>query len=506
MKTTKLLMLLLLSLFLISCKKVLPSEEEVSFNTYPVKKIFAWLESEKAKVGGDSARLVDLLKENLLTEEILVEKLSNSQLMLILPLKKDFKTTNITELPTYKQLILTVIDHVIVSGNIVEVIPKGEAGKPQVKLSGLFNKQAAGFNGIVSNLSIVGRFTSEDVYKDGKLYSTTQLISKARAKKSSDTIHISTFAMSLVTCLDWYIITTTYNSDGSVHSVTYEYIGTSCTGEVPCEFNRVITNTRSYFRSCGGGTGGGSGGGGGGTTDCAGVINGTAVDDPNCGCIGGITGFADCDAYNLARTDPEEFEFLTAAAINLTQLFNCFINIQNLGASYTLKLCSDIPVNNKPDWLIDENYNSGHTFLTLTKTNGSNSVSQSFGFYPQHHKISISNLPGPSEMRDNGLHEYDASIEITLSQSNFTWLIGAAQALAGTAYDLNNFNCTDYALQLFNAVSPNPIIVPDWYGPITNHNFGRTPNGLYKKLTQMTSNPNVSIGNKDAPTGNGLCY
>ena len=51
------------------------------------------------------------------------------------------------------------------------------------------------------------------------------------------------------------------------------------------------------------------------------------------------------------------------------------------GAVYSAKLCVDIPVNNDPLALLDGT-TPGHAFITVTKTNGSQSATLSFGFYP----------------------------------------------------------------------------------------------------------------------------
>lgn len=80
-------------------------------------------------------------------------------------------------------------------------------------------------------------------------------------------------------------------------------------------------------------------------------------------------------------------------------------------------------------------------------------------------------------------------------------------------YDLNDFNCTDFALNILNFIRPsnNKIIVPDWIGnTIDHHNYGTTPNGLYIALKQMKDNNsseagNIEIGTFHAPISYGPC-
>jgi hypothetical protein len=53
-------------------------------------------------------------------------------------------------------------------------------------------------------------------------------------------------------CIDWYLVTTYYNADGSSES-TWHYISTTCN----CEQTRIAAGGRSYRLNCSGGGGGG---------------------------------------------------------------------------------------------------------------------------------------------------------------------------------------------------------------------------------------------------------
>ena len=97
-----------------------------------------------------------------------------------------------------------------------------------------------------------------------------------------------------------------------------------------------------------------------------------------------------------------------------------------------------------------------------------------------------------------------------ISQADFQTLENIAETLANSMkYDLNDYNCTNYALDVFNSIEPlnSQIVVPDWIGPYTGINYGTTPNGLWKVLGQMKSNgnSNVDMGVMDAPTSSGPC-
>lgn len=203
--------------------------------------------------------------------------------------------------------------------------------------------------------------------------------------------------------------------------------------------------------------------------------------------------------------------------INLQKYLNCFNNIPDAGATYSIKLYADLPDNSNPD-RIASGVTPGHAFITLTKTNGSSNVSQTFGFYPVSGPLSIFNVPVDSKIVDDGKtrHEFNASITMNLSQISFNTIKNdLAPMLAGNDYDLDGYNCTDFALQLFNYGRPSTdkIVVPDTFIQDFNgyyQNFGTTPNGLYKKLKEMKNlggpqAANIQIGTFQAPNSYGAC-
>lgn len=208
--------------------------------------------------------------------------------------------------------------------------------------------------------------------------------------------------------------------------------------------------------------------------------------------------------------------------IDLDDYFKCFDNISNNGASYNIKLYADIPVNNKPQFLTS-GVTPGHAFITLTKANGIESVSQTFGFYPKSTWASVAFAPVESCIVDNGAfgkeHEFNASINMDISDANFESLLILAKSYANMDYDLNDYNCTDFALQCFNYSRPgNEIIIPDLIlpngSPIApvpaNYDFGQTPNVLYTTLKSMkeSGHPeanNIEVGVKYSTRSKGVC-
>jgi hypothetical protein len=227
------------------------------------------------------------------------------------------------------------------------------------------------------------------------------------------------------------------------------------------------------------------------------------------------------NAHDPSLNNPIVYNFTNSSpSIDLQKYINCFNAVPDAGSTCTIKLCADIPVNNLPGQLITSGYEPGHAFITMTKTNGSQTVTQSFGFYPQGGFKSIFFAGTASKIVDDGkqgsLHEYNASISMNVSTIDFNGTLSLALSKSTLLYDLNDNNCTDFALDLFNSNrygNPNPIIVPDWtysYGPAGHTNYGTTPNGLYKKLQEMKSangseSGNIQIGTFNASASHGPC-
>lgn len=181
------------------------------------------------------------------------------------------------------------------------------------------------------------------------------------------------------------------------------------------------------------------------------------------------------------------YEIPSGAAINLNKYIKCFDNLPNNGAVYSITIYADIPVNSNSN-VAALGGTPGHAFITLTKTNGSSSVTQTFGFYPQSGIKSILDVPTTSKMNDNSGHEYNASLTMNnVSEANFNAAKSTALSKSTNQYDLNDYNCTDYALDVFNAGRTNnkitlsdwlinsPAGTPPYYYPPTTLNYGTIP-------------------------------
>jgi len=189
-------------------------------------------------------------------------------------------------------------------------------------------------------------------------------------------------------------------------------------------------------------------------------------------------------------------------SLDLQKAFNCFKAIPSTGAKYTIKLCADVPNNSNPTNMPPQTGSTtGHTFVVVSKSNGTKNVTQVFGFYAQKHPGYLDPFRAmPSIVKNNQLREINASIEMNLTEAQFETLRKKALELAKSKYDANDFNCTNYGLDLFNSVRTKPLIIEKYiaYLPanvtlwgtteINRITIDKTPQMLFKKLHEMKDN------------------
>jgi hypothetical protein len=240
-------------------------------------------------------------------------------------------------------------------------------------------------------------------------------------------------------------------------------------------------------------------------------------------------GGASGDSTVALAIQPEVEYTNSLKVVNIKNVFNCFTLVPNAGATYTIQLCADVPVNSNPGASMDYlgGVSAGHSFLVVTKTNGSSSVTQSFGFYPAQSPSAWSAFdPMPSAVKDNGAHEINASITMNISEYQFATVQAGAIAYATNSYVLDSYNCTDYALGVFNSVRSTPLTLEPYTAtipgtsvngvpltPDTHFTINNSPQGLYNALTGMKSSGSAEAGNIQtdlsgktlAPVSHGEC-
>lgn len=190
-------------------------------------------------------------------------------------------------------------------------------------------------------------------------------------------------------------------------------------------------------------------------------------------------------------------------AIDIETYLKCFANIPDAGAVCSIEIFADIPVDKDPNKLLNLSTASpGHTFIQIKKTNGTQSVMQNIGFYPKSGwKTALTPAPVDGKFVDNGGHEFNASFKMDLTPAQLQSAIIRMQNLARfIKYDIDEYNCSDFALDVFNEGRVDKLDIPlyDIPGSITGGGT-RTPQGLYNKLKSMQQSGSAEASNISIP-------
>ena len=237
----------------------------------------------------------------------------------------------------------------------------------------------------------------------------------------------------------------------------------------------------------GGGGGGGGGyysnfsGGGGGSYESGDPTSGTGTTDP------------------VIHVDMETQD--VKDGIDIQKYVACFNSVPDAGATCTIELSTDIPVDANPNAFYDFNTGSpGHSFITITKKNGSQTVSQNIGFYPKSGYKASTFAPTAGKLVDNAKHEYNAALLMNITPAQLSTALIRMQQLSKINYDVDSYNCADWALDIFNSVRTNKLEIPMYGIPSSPMTQGsRTPQGIYHQLQKMMASnhpekANITIG------------
>ncbi len=97
----------------------------------------------------------------------------------------------------------------------------------------------------------------------------------------------------------------------------------------------------------------------------------------------------------------------------------------------------------------------GHTYLTLEQHNADgSSVIRNIGFYPRN-SVKPGSETDQSIFGNDGNTPYDVSLDFTVSGTEMARVIGRVLAQQGYQYDLNNFNCTNAAIDALQSININ---------------------------------------------------
>lgn len=162
-------------------------------------------------------------------------------------------------------------------------------------------------------------------------------------------------------------------------------------------------------------------------------------------------------------------------------------------ASYSLVLCADIPDNNDPDRVAVKK-EPGHVFIILSKSFADTSqpaTSLVFGFYPIRPASSVFFKNVRSIIMNNSGREYNASIELQLNAEEFEKAQQQVITLSERKYNLNKYNCYDYALDLFNSIAGSNVLPKTYVKYPFIYGRGGSPCSLYRDLEKLKEKDSV---------------
>lgn len=159
---------------------------------------------------------------------------------------------------------------------------------------------------------------------------------------------------------------------------------------------------------------------------------------------------------------------------NVDNYFRCFTNVGGTDHTYTVTVCVDQPTPGaRTPWTTTSGrvvssvqsgnpIDVGHTFLMLTETYGSTTITRNIGFYPSAFVYQLS----PSArgvMNDDEYHQYNISASFNTTNAEFFSILNyiSQQSKQGMEYNLNYNNCTSFAL---HAVAQGGINLPSTIG------------------------------------------
>jgi hypothetical protein len=174
-------------------------------------------------------------------------------------------------------------------------------------------------------------------------------------------------------------------------------------------------------------------------------------------------------------------------AINIHSYMNCFAAIPDAGAQCSVTIYTDLPVNDDPTMIFNFNTGAvGHSFLQLTKSGSGQSVTQVIGFTAtKPFQAMISPGAVPSKIVDNQGHKYNASLRMNITPAQLSTEISTIETLSSSQYDIINYNCVNFSVQVLNAIRlTNPLVVPLMQIPGATP-LSSTPEGLYVLLSRM---------------------
>jgi hypothetical protein len=140
---------------------------------------------------------------------------------------------------------------------------------------------------------------------------------------------------------------------------------------------------------------------------------------------------------------------------NLKDYLKCF-NLA-LGATFTIYV--DQPTaNSSSSWSGAPNDpDVGHTFIAIQQGD----IRRVFGYYPRTEVNPITSPSDPSAFGNDQGHVFDVAVKISINASQLQTIINSSVNSSTSTYNLNSYNCTDFAIKMANLAGLN---LSDSYG------------------------------------------
>lgn len=135
-------------------------------------------------------------------------------------------------------------------------------------------------------------------------------------------------------------------------------------------------------------------------------------------------------------------DFPKAIIFDIEKYLECFDLTQP--AAFTVYVDQPVSNSKKPN----NGTNPGHSFISI-KQGG---IRRVVGFYPKTNVYPGLDDVDDGVLVDNSSHEFDVSISITITPSNLNHLISYIKDSAIKGYNLNTYNCTDFAMEASSLV------------------------------------------------------
>lgn len=178
---------------------------------------------------------------------------------------------------------------------------------------------------------------------------------------------------------------------------------------------------------------------------------------------------------------------------NMVEFLLCI----DIDAPASLTIYADQPINDSTFPVDIETRNPGHAFISLSQ----NENTVVFGFYPKTKAKAA--LLDQGAIGNNQNDEYDASITTNITPEQLLKIIEYA-IVKPAIYNVNHFNCTDYAIKIGNLGGLN---LPNCYSPLYPGGGGSAPSilGEYIKSLPESDEYTTETTTNNAPSQSGDC-